>query len=934
MVSRSRFPRSASLFLCVLTLIALDGSTRADDLEEKLLRAELLEVSAGDLPKAMEAYKAIQADEKAPAELRARAQLNLGRCQRKLGELEGAKRTLEELIAAHPGEREIVRQAQGFLKELQGGKPENPQFDWLKELEKSPEIQARVFDLCMDLASNDRSPSARRQLRALGTVAVPGMERVLQVSRDDPQKEALAVTLVQCGRYEWLQTLLDPENPPDWTATPPSFLMEQFVMEIPRLPEATRHGIIEAADRITDPRLALHVSLVRLLAGDRRELGAQLKAIEPFILGLGDQRLQGLGMPLLERLTKEAPAAEFMAARILEDECPSDVRYWYITALRASAPAKLTAEHYARTVEKGRSVWLGELAMEENFAALERVAPIVGAQGIVEAQKELLRGSDGGWKSVPAGWARVLRAAHAYPELHWLAYVNDGALPEFASFLRNRAVDAPDSVPATFAILPPGFSPGELSAAHAAAMTLLLDSSDPVALAIALESLARATEKLSPETLDVIERLAREASDDHVREFALNALLGNFSRDPETGPRAAAALFQEFTRRRAAKEAPASFAASPLASMAGIGHTVRWTSKAPPRRISRPGTRPPAAAPQPLEPASFADSLDWICRRLVSMGKAGQFAEAFYPHVLQLADMAGGERYYSWYVEVSGVNELEQHAFLESLAKVQSPELMVRFVDMLLQRFPAKQQGPTPAFPPEMAGKLVAFFQRVALDDRVPIVSRLTACALGMEDAYAALDWPRLLEAGDPLAEGILTGLMPVDKDRGRQAVPYETFWRWFAGQSAEFQRKFFAAGIASTDESIRAKVVSQHPLEGPEIPAIFRKLLQDPSYSVRWEATARLGSGSRADFGPLFVEMLSHPDSQLRNEAVKQLPRFASVESIEPLSKLLEDPDVKVRGAALEALKKIKAALEERKEWQDMVERLKSIPRPDKKSE
>ncbi|HVR76704.1 MAG TPA: tetratricopeptide repeat protein, partial [Planctomycetota bacterium] len=319
MVSRSRFPRSASLFLCVLVLIALDGFARADELEEKLLRAELLEVSAGDLPKAMEAYKAIQADEKAPAELRARAQLNLGRCQRKLGELEGAKRTFEELIAAHPGEREVVRQAQGFLRELQGGKPENPQFDWLKELEKSPEIQARVFDLCMDLASNDRASSARRQLRALGTVAVSGMERVLQVSRDDSQKRDLALTLVQCGRYERLGMLLDPESPPDWSRN--SFLMEHFVIQIPTLPEATRQGIIGAADRITDPRLVLHVSLLRLLAGDRRDLGAQMKAIEP-LLTFGDNVVADFARSFLARLAKDAPAADFMATRILEDECP------------------------------------------------------------------------------------------------------------------------------------------------------------------------------------------------------------------------------------------------------------------------------------------------------------------------------------------------------------------------------------------------------------------------------------------------------------------------------------------------------------------------------------------------------------------------------------------------------------------------------------
>ena len=138
---------------------------------------------------------------------------------------------------------------------------------------------------------------------------------------------------------------------------------------------------------------------------------------------------------------------------------------------------------------------------------------------------------------------------------------------------------------------------------------------------------------------------------------------------------------------------------------------------------------------------------------------------------------------------------------------------MVRFVDMYFKGFPAQLKAsnpPTWGLPPEKVGKVVAFFQRVALDDRLPIVSRLKACALAMDDAYAAIDWPRLLEAGDPLAEGIITGRLPDEIDpRRRGGTLAAVFWSWFGKQSAELQRKFFAAGIASPDESIRAKVAS-----------------------------------------------------------------------------------------------------------------------------
>jgi HEAT repeat protein len=56
----------------------------------------------------------------------------------------------------------------------------------------------------------------------------------------------------------------------------------------------------------------------------------------------------------------------------------------------------------------------------------------------------------------------------------------------------------------------------------------------------------------------------------------------------------------------------------------------------------------------------------------------------------------------------------------------------------------------------------------------------------------------------------------------------------------------------------------------------------------------------------------------------VVRLPKFASVECIEPLTKMLDDPDVNVREYALEALRKVKSALEERKEWQELVGKLK----------
>src|SRR3989454_3310413 len=199
--------RARMILACFLPLLVSSQAGPAQeekrDPEDRLLKAELLEVSTGDLEKAMAVYKEIQGDEKAPASARARAMLYLGRCHRKRGEIDAAKKTLDDLVKSYASEREVVRQAQGFLRELQG-RPENPNFDWLKELEKSPEIQARVFELAMDLVDpgTEAGRRAQRQLIALGTIAVPVLERVIETSRDPRQRQYLALMLLYAGRYE------------------------------------------------------------------------------------------------------------------------------------------------------------------------------------------------------------------------------------------------------------------------------------------------------------------------------------------------------------------------------------------------------------------------------------------------------------------------------------------------------------------------------------------------------------------------------------------------------------------------------------------------------------------------------------------------------------------------------------------------------------
>src|SRR5262245_53647068 len=120
--------RPANVLVAVLALTALTArpsrgeEPKPADPEEKLLRAQLLEVSTGEIEKAVAAYEAIRADEKAPPAVRARATLYLARSERKRGQVDSARKLLEGLVADRALDREVRRQAESFLRELTGGK--------------------------------------------------------------------------------------------------------------------------------------------------------------------------------------------------------------------------------------------------------------------------------------------------------------------------------------------------------------------------------------------------------------------------------------------------------------------------------------------------------------------------------------------------------------------------------------------------------------------------------------------------------------------------------------------------------------------------------------------------------------------------------------------------------------------------------------------
>ena len=167
------------------------GSQEVPGAEDRLVSAELLEVASGDLEGAMAVYKELIDGQDTPASVRAKAKLCLARCHRKRGELETARKLLEDLVTQHADERQVIRRATTQLRELREGEARNPEFDWLRAIRSEPEMQSRIFDYAMELIDSDRMVTATRQLLALGTIAAPMLEQIFESSRSPLQRAQL-----------------------------------------------------------------------------------------------------------------------------------------------------------------------------------------------------------------------------------------------------------------------------------------------------------------------------------------------------------------------------------------------------------------------------------------------------------------------------------------------------------------------------------------------------------------------------------------------------------------------------------------------------------------------------------------------------------------------------------------------------------------------
>ena len=933
-----------------------DGAAgSAADFEDRLLRAELLEVSAGEVQQAMETYRALAADSAAPAPVVARALLYQARCLRKLGQLAEARTLLEDLVQTHAAERDITRQANQFLRELRTGAAENPAFDWLHEMEDNPEIQARVFDLVMDLANTERASAAHRQLLALGPIAYPVMDRMIKTSRDPLQRDWLALAFLQQGRYEYLETLLVRNEPLARAHETMGFINNT----LPLLEPEGKSRFLAALDAIPENlHSAYYAVSMRLLAGGYDDLESGLRRYEQLPLPmaiagghLGDRSSYRFGShsrSLVLHVARSTPSgAAAIAARILDDQLDFDMRYLYLDVLYKSARDLIRPAHIASLVRSLSQMMIDDriLALSQNegfersrqMADRETLADLLARllqmdaydvifeflpfdprldlehhyEGLFQELARLHHNNDAGKMDV--GWAPILRAEGAWSSLFWFVEAKDEVIPVLLDALQEDPPRDWDGYQRNARRLP-DWNP---SPAYRQAMVQVLDFESALARAYALEVLSHAEDNIDDSLADRVLAMARNDEDPHVREFAVHTLLAWSPRMPGRSAAMVRALADDYDLRHELGDTPDGYTQIP-----------------PPQPPQLPQPRTGRGRLQtltsynlsvaPVEETPYEETLNWIFSPWPGRSLT---AVALYPEVLRLADAENRLAFLRWYgerAETAIAQETERlaSALAEVLADLENREVMEFVVTHHVWRRSVRGGSPVGERRPEAEGRpeFEAFCRRVATDPGFALDVRERA-----HMAFLGWDWhnwPEFLRSGDPAATRFVSMLMPRNVGSGMYIGDTKSlFWEWLSSLDADEQSAIHDALLACPDPEVRLLAFERLSYKGPSaFEEWIRKALADEDQKVRLEAARRLLRSTRADVAPLFFELLADRNAALRLVALEGVNKFMDARSIEHLVPLLDDPDVRVREAALEALRRIRTALEERDEWRKLV--------------
>lgn len=883
---RARWAAIALTCLALGVAPALSTASVAEnDPEAKLLRAEILELSRGDLDGAMAIYRELVADEATGDAVRAKALLQLAGCHRKRGELETARELLQRLVDQHAQHSDLIRVAQGYLREIEQGRSDNPTFDWIEELLASPEIQARIFDHAMALASHSDWGAARNQLRALGTLAAPTLDRLARTTQDANHRGRLALILIEMGRFDHMEAAVKYSD------------FSDLISVIRGLSDASRVQALAAVNAIPweEGRFGRRIAVLRLACGAGDRISQDLQEFLEYQRGVLGSTSRDRALRALDS-TDQVTVEAFKTFATGSDEAVLRIRGHLIQRLLRDHPEMVSIEAID-SVHRYREV-------DHFFPRLEELGRIDDIATLYAKHRrghpiEFLR---------PGTRAQVFRAAGELGLSIETAFRHPETLGVATDALRHPeswAASPWGVVVMGGAVVPdPCFD----------AMASLLIEPDPNTVRIAAHLLGYARADCGPRVLNVLlDRLERSDLTPDLEAEIWATIFRRMIMGWDGWKEDKARLERLWSARRSVKMPLRRW--SPGLDQVSFELTPHEQSN-----VVRSLSRSTYVSRRTLDPSGIhvweVDASEIVADYTLEFAVLKRFTQRdraaileFWPRLIP--NFAAGEIpsvLGTLFAATQAVPSDDQgfvsarDELLRELAKSapSDPATRAETIELFSGEFTEFSGRRRPIFP----GQPHPYLKELLEDPSLPAAPKATMLETlqknGFGDFLNTLDWVRLL-----------------DDENLRPLLYRNSVADWvttFDGRRDEFIDIAMetADGLPWAIRNVRAS--SERYAE------ILERGLQSGEPCIRTLARDRVLKGETVAALPLLWRLVADAqlDRGIRTSAIDRLAYLADASSVPPLTKLLDDSDFTVRAKALAALESIQETLKKQNEWRE----------------
>ncbi len=910
------------LLITLISLTAFVPSTAnaaiethpSDSPDARLLRAEILELSRGDLDSAMAIYRSLSEDESAGEAIRAKALLQLARCHRKRGELEPARDLLERLVEKHLSQGEVIEQARGFLRELKAGRSDNPAFDWLESMMTSPEVQDRIFGHIMAMVSpNEAGDEAKKQLKALGGIVVPALEKFVRTTQDDLHREHLARLLVELEQFEYLATVF----PGHGHSTKTGWVQEHVTWFL-SLDDEKRSECHEALSRCTAAENREYaLRLTRLAAkdyrfaqddltfigraagrdGSRNESTAQRRArfaLVELVKAIAEQRPAILANFVVDTSTPrdrrlDLAAGVVVAAMVRNDLPVSDAqldRVWagswrdagpYLENAGFHLRKKMDLDGMIRLGRRGDTIRSLVMSSKSPFSAREKARYLAAAEAFTELRRfaethdeaiELFQRAVEQLPSKPIEERQELISVDR--DEPWLGVQQRGNMRPSRS--RSRSRTSPSST--TNEEKTNYWQPSD---AYARALATWIQSNDPFVQSMGIEGIGRADRGIGPDVTDALCKIARNSDGDILlRLEAACALLrrgvGGWDKWDDAIAACEVCLVSVSARPTSAlDESPLKFTSNLSEYYQSQGQARRLS----PTRdntlrshivgaiaASLPGHKQPALVDLLEHSLAKGDALElWLAQdgfRALGSDSAAELRSAL----------------------IDALDSFTEPPTIKKAAICVAKNKTLRdAIERREERFPAK------------------FVMAALVDSGIEFDVRLMLVGSLDSDQIDLSAIAPIFSADDPVVT------LVAEQVHSRVA-------------GSENRLEYARALIANP----RTWTESLSLLEegDDEFPAAVTAALKSGDTARVAKAADMANSGKTEVALPLLYTVLETGNMRQKTKAIERLVHLADQRSLKPLAARLDDPNFSIRNRALEALEKIESTLEKQRKWRE----------------